>query len=174
MSIVSSVIYEDKTQADGTRDIVEVHTDHLGVDHLVFLFGRASDYDESVGMAAHVTGIEESLAWTEDNSAYGRIESGDGVLDVVNSPVHSTAKRIAKKLLYMLMRSKNDEDNLVRMVVLLEPLLAYLQANYNGSQLANFLDITVGQVSKMNDKRAALLLAAADVETAETYNEEVG
>lgn len=173
MGIVSSVIFDDHVQADGTRQIIEKHTDHVGVEYLIKLVERSLAYDAVAAMNARVASLNESLARGEDEAAYSRIVAGEDILTVVNSPVYSTAKRLAKKIIYFLMRSRNSDENLVRLIVLVEPLLAYLEANYNPSQLASFLDITLGQLTKMNNKRIALLAAAADVTTAETYNEEI-
>lgn len=60
MPIVSSVIAADDAQADGRRYIREVHTDHLGREHVVLYLAPAV-WDAEAVMAARVNGIETGL-----------------------------------------------------------------------------------------------------------------
>jgi len=181
MSIVTSVIYDDKTQANGLRDIIEIHTDHVDAEHFVYLFGMAADYDEAAGMAARVPGIEEGLAQSEDESAIIKIENGENSLTVALNPIHSTSKRIAKTLIYLMMCSKNDQLNLVRLIMLLEPLITYLENNYTAEQLAAFLNITIAQLASMKQKKNLILekitptvSVATLVERADAESVEIG
>lgn len=178
MSIESSVIYDDKVQADGRRHIIEIHTDHVGVQHFYFYVG-ANDTDATANMNVRVAVVEEGLDESEQEGAYSRIEGGETALDVANTPVHSTAKKITKKLIYALVAIKNDE-NLTQMVILLEPLLDYLETNYTALQLRNFLDLTNVQLTKMQDKKNAILEIPAVatsvkdlIAEAEGYSEEI-
>lgn len=60
MTISSSVISSDSAQADGRRYIREVHTDHLGREHVVLYLAPAS-WDAAAVMAARVAGLETGM-----------------------------------------------------------------------------------------------------------------
>lgn len=70
MSIVSSVIASDDVQIDGRRYIREVHTDHVGVEHVV-MFLAPADWNAQLAMTARVPTLETSLRDAEiaDNIA---------------------------------------------------------------------------------------------------------
>lgn len=60
MTISSSVISSDSAQADGRRYIREVHTDHLGREHVVIYLCPAG-FDAEAAMAARVAGLETGM-----------------------------------------------------------------------------------------------------------------
>lgn len=62
MSIVSTVV-EQYPQPGGDIDVVERHTDHLGVQYM--RVWRASGHNISAMAAAHATELEEKLAQQE-------------------------------------------------------------------------------------------------------------
>lgn len=75
MGIVSSVIVEDRVQADGRRQVRERHTDHLG--KVVDISYRAMPgADANAAMAARVNGLEANLAATELVEIVQRIRAG--------------------------------------------------------------------------------------------------
>jgi len=61
MSIVSSVIAEDRAQVDGRRSVRERHTDHLGAVEEVSYLAEAED-DAAAVMATRVTRLEQQAA----------------------------------------------------------------------------------------------------------------
>lgn len=76
-------------------------------------------------------------------------------VDVLNrsiNPKWTTTKRIVKRLIRKMMREQDP-----RLVIILEPVIQYLKANYNANQIANFLDITTAQVLRMNRRINAIL-----------------
>lgn len=161
MSIITSVINQNLLQADGSRHITEYHIDHVGKIHRKYYTWRTGMADINTFLANHATIIETRLGKLEDREALGRIlYIGENSLDVANNPIHSTSKRITKKIIYAMMLARNDnETDLVGMMVSLEPLLNYLNTNYTDGQLRGFLDITQVQLNKMRDKIKYILNA---------------
>jgi hypothetical protein len=64
MSIVNSVITFNQLQADGSRIVFEMHTDHLGAVHEL-RYTPAAGVDVSALLAQHATAIAEQLAADE-------------------------------------------------------------------------------------------------------------
>jgi hypothetical protein len=64
MSIVNSVLAFNQEQADGSRIVYEVHTDHLGGVHEL-RYTPGAGVDVTAMLAAHATRIEEQLAQEE-------------------------------------------------------------------------------------------------------------
>jgi len=67
MSVVSSIIVEDRVQRDGRRSIGELHTDHVGATYYFTYLALASD-DVQARMVARVADIEQGLSDSECNS----------------------------------------------------------------------------------------------------------
>jgi len=179
MSISSSVIYDDKTQADGTRQIIEKHTDHVGVVYTVFLSNKSQEYEAVDEMNARVPSIEASLADNEDSTAMTRVEDGENPLTIANNPIHSTSKRLAITMVYAMMRARSSKTNLVRIIILLAPLLVYLNNNFTDNQLTSYLNITQTQLTKMRTRISTILNAPTTatsvqdlVDECDTYYEE--
>lgn len=75
MSIVASILLEDRAQADGRRAITERHQDHLGLWHFVrYIAENAAD--ASAAMLARVTGLEERLKQAEIDRNVARALDG--------------------------------------------------------------------------------------------------
>jgi len=154
-SVVSSTKISDRPQADGRRYVRVrfIVADHDDAETEVFIGPRlvASDFDVDAWMAAHGGDVLEQMARQED-------EGGKDFNTVANpqtyalNPKWSTTKRIAKTLVYWMMEEKDP-----RIVIYLEPLLDYIKANYNATQIANFLDITTAKVLRMNARIDAIL-----------------
>lgn len=64
MSIVASVIVEDRAQIDGRRAVREHHTDHLGVIHAVSYLAEALA-DVQAALTARVATLTQALADAE-------------------------------------------------------------------------------------------------------------
>lgn len=73
-------------------------------------------------------------------------------LNLILNPKFSTNKKIAKMLIRWMLRERDP-----RIVLFLEPLIVYIQTNFNANQVANFLDITIAQVLKINRRVNAIL-----------------
>ena len=86
MSIVSSVIQSDRSQADGRRKIVEAHTDHVGGIHRRQYMAAIGD-NVQAGLTAAAAVIETTLASDEVNNNVGSIEEGSAVTTFVHSTV---------------------------------------------------------------------------------------
>lgn len=64
MSIINTVI-EQYPQANGTIDVVERHTDHLGVQYM--RLWKADGHDIEARASEHATELEQELAQAEIN-----------------------------------------------------------------------------------------------------------
>jgi len=150
MSIVSHTLLSESVS--GSRKYVTYQfTDHLSntvtVDKLVPL-----DHDTNAEMLSMYTGIENSQSNTEEKLIVDTIETNSDIVTSITSPKYSTAKNLAKKVIYYMMREKDP-----RIVLALEPLIIYLRANYTNAQLITFLDLTSEQATKMNTRINAIL-----------------
>lgn len=112
-----------------------------------------ADFDANAYGVTRSTQMLEEQAEQEDEGTINLVyEQGGNALTLTLNPKWSTSKRIAKKLIRWMMREKDP-----RIVIFLEPLIDYLQANYNATQMATWLDITVAQVLKVNSRVNAIL-----------------
>jgi len=150
VSIVSSEIVGNVLLADGRRQVTERHVDHVGAVHDVYYVAPVGA-DLGANLTARATALEASLADAEDNQALGLVGAEADVVALCLNPVHSTSKRLAKRLIYWLIRARRS-DNLPEILRLLLPLVDYLKANYNPSQLSSFLDLSLAQLSQMDTK----------------------
>jgi hypothetical protein len=172
-SIQSSEILSDRPQADGRRYvrvkfICEAH-DSSTED--VFVGPRlvASDFDVNAWIASHGDNILEQLAKREEEEAKNLNAVEDPLFYTLN-PKWSTTKRIAITLLSWMMQEKD-----VRIVLYLETLIAYIQANYNGSQIASLLDTNIATVQRLNRRVNAVLTDTGTVkDLLSTYDIEEG
>lgn len=75
MTIVSSVIALDQRQHDGRRQIVELHTDHVGAAHRVEFLAPA-DWDAEGYLPTRAARIEAQLAEAELEANLAEVEGG--------------------------------------------------------------------------------------------------
>lgn len=75
MAIVSSVVARDQVQHDGRRQIVELHTDHVGVVRRVEFLAPA-DWDAEGYLATRAALIEAKLAEEEMAANLLEVEGG--------------------------------------------------------------------------------------------------
>lgn len=98
MSIVSSVIAEDRAQIDGRRSVRERHTDHLGlVEDVSYL--AVAQADVSAAMAARVQRLEQQAAEVEMARNIAFIMAGEYGL-VTTNYITVTDARAAIRALY--------------------------------------------------------------------------
>lgn len=76
MPIVSSIIVEDRAQADGRRHVRERHTDHVGGTHDAVYLAESGADAEAV-MAARVANIEAQLKTNEINANLAKALNGE-------------------------------------------------------------------------------------------------
>lgn len=76
MTITSSKIVEDSLQAHDQRYIREVHTDHLGREH-IYSYAGAGNVDADAIMAGRVVSINDSLVEQEIQEVVTKIENGE-------------------------------------------------------------------------------------------------
>lgn len=105
----------------------------------------------------------------EVGGAQSRVESGEDSLTVVNNPVHSTSKRLAKALLFWMMRERDPY-----IVLLLESLILDMRANLTAQQVANLLDLTLAQVTRLNTRIDQILNNKADLLAFRDNSEDFG
>jgi len=110
-----------------------------------------NSWDTDADKAAIAATMLESHASDEDN-AQENPDFSVNSLTLVQNPKWSTSKRIAKKLIRLMMRKRDP-----RLVIWLEPLIVYLRTNYTTPQLSAFLNLTTDQLIKMNRSVNAIL-----------------
>lgn len=144
MTITSSQIIEDSPQTDGRRWITEEHTDHLGGKHRINYMAEG-DADANAIMSIRVAGIEESLADNEETVAIE--QAYNGVDPIMFSPEFTTVKKFFKRLIRDAMKNKD-----VRIVLVLKPLIDFLEATYTAQQIANYLDVSLSVLSRIKTR----------------------
>jgi len=173
-TIISSEVVSDRPQSDGRRYVkykfVVQDNDGSLTDHFHGSKLVAEDFDTAADIVLQGNNLLTELTNTEET----RLDSPDldtVALQIVLNPKFSSSKKLARKLILFMMREKDP-----RVVIWLEPLIVYLRENYNANQIANFLNIPVDKVLKMNRRINAILsdvgsvkdqLTAFDVEEEE-------
>jgi len=167
MPVVSQAVHS--LSPSGERVYVTYRfTDHVGGTHDVNRYvSNTTDHDAA--MTALVSAIDIRMIENEVSSAESRVESGEDSLDIVNNPIHSTTKRLAKRLIFWMMRTR---DPLV--VILLEPLILDIRATLTVPQIETFLDLTNAQVIKMNNRINNILDNKADFLAFDANTDEFG
>lgn len=171
MPIVSSeTIADAHTQADGRRYITHYFTDHLGVTHKLgpkkdnaLGDAAAREIVYTAERAAIIPNIELKLDESEQQNAISRVENGEDALVVANNFKHSTQKKIAKKLIYWMMRERDPQ-----IVIWLEPLITYINTSLTDTQIKSFLDITQVQLNKIREKAKQILNDPNPCQSAQT------
>lgn len=153
--ITASEVFRNRLLADGRRRIRYKYTveDNQSVseDYFQGPFHRPGDWDVDGNLAGYGTYLLERLKNAEDENVADPELKGNS-LTIAQNPRWSTEKRISKKLIRWMMMERDP-----RIVIWLEPLINYLDANYTPTQLANWLDITIPQLQKMDTKTKAIL-----------------
>ena len=159
IKLVNIVI--NREQENGKKKVVyEITlTDDLGDDHLFTVGPKFISDDPGEDALVEADRLLATQSEDEAQAAEGAIEDGDG-LERVLATKWNASKKIAKRLILFMMRERDP-----RLVVLLEPLIQYLRDNYTATQLANWLDITVPQVLRMNRRINAILSDTGNVKT---------
>lgn len=164
--IVASEVFRNRLLADGRRRISYKYTLELNdlstEDRITPKFHRPGDWDVDGNLAHYADHMLASMQDGEDEESCDPGLTGNS-LTITQNPRYSTQKRIAKKLIRWMMRERDP-----RIVIWLEPLITYLAANYTNQQLANFLDLTIPQLSKMDDRIKCILNPPATAKSAHT------
>jgi hypothetical protein len=156
MPVVSNEI-ANLSQSGSRVYVTYRFTDHVAGTHDVNRY-VPDDTDHDQAMLDLIPSVNSRMIDDEVNQVQGRVESGEDPVVVVNNPVHSTTKRLSKKLIFWMMRERDPY-----IVILLEPLIIDIRANFTASQIANFLDITIAQVTRLNARIDQILDNKADL-----------
>lgn len=110
--------------------------------------------DENFDAAAFaVTLGERKLAgFIEQEASNVEAALESDALSAVTAAKWAEPKDVARALILHMIRERDP-----RIVVALEPLIQYLQANYTVTQMANWLGLTVAQILKINRRVNAIL-----------------
>ncbi len=146
---MQSIIIGDIQQANGARHITESHTDDIGVVHTVSYFAPA-DADINALMSARALLIASNLISSDKSNAIERLLNGENPLDMTFN--YCTNKQAAEVLIRFGMESREPY-----ILLLLKPLIEYLKATYTVAQIANYLDITTTQLSRVWTRYNAIL-----------------
>ena len=146
--IVSQQIIEDSPQGANRRRIQYAFTDHLGVVHKQGYFMADDAFDANADILLRVARIEQGLDEQECNSF-----AGDPMTATFQ---HTNRRKVLRRLLIEAMRDENP-----KLLLALEPAIAWIRANYSGAQVANYLNITIPQAVKLSNRFDALVAIAS-------------
>lgn len=154
-SIQSATKISDRPQAGGRR-YVRYHFVCEGHDAStkdIYIGPKlvSADFDTDADITALGPIILARLAKAEE-SGITELNNVINPLTYALNPVWSSTKEIGKTAIYWMMRERDP-----RIVIYLEPLIEYIRTNYNSTQIANLLDLTVAQVLRMNRRINAIL-----------------
>jgi len=158
MAVTLSEKIEDSTQADGSRHIAFRFVFHNGFEVVKRMFAH-SGWNDSIGLSNMIPIVEQEIIDNEDRNLIIKSESGE-IDPVTAQPEHPEtdtaairARRFHRKLIRYAMRHR--EIKAVRWM--LYPIWYELKFNlsYNISQISNYLDITIAQANKINDRMQA-------------------
>lgn len=166
MSIISHTV-TTSPQSATRMNAYYAFTDHVGGVHRVRKL-VSNTFDTEADALAMYDRVAEGLVSAEEQAILAMVENGEDIQSTILNPVHSTAKEMAKKAIYYMMRERNPY-----IVIALEPLINYLRANYTGAQLITFLDITSEQATKMNTRINAILDNKSAFTTFDSNAEEI-
>ncbi len=165
---ITAVILDDRTQLGGSkRNALIEYTDSHDGSVLRLLHRVSTAVDLQTWADGRATKLDLNRRHQEEQNAIARVTQGEDALGVVQSFSRSTEKRLAKTLLFWMMRERDP-----KIVLLLEPLILYLRANFNAAQLRNFLDLTNAQLTKLNTKVNYVLDNKAAFEGVEAETDE--
>lgn len=160
MTITSSQIVEDSSQADGRRFLTMKFTFHTGeVVQLCRKVGSA--YDEQVGLTLEAAKQENQIIDREDSNLYSKILTGqetEVVEAVIAHPETISLADRRKRFHRKLVRWAMQEQDIKGVRRLLYALWYYLKytASYTPQQIANYFDVTLAQLKKFDDRMTAL------------------
>jgi len=161
-----STIIEDNLQADGRRRVTEQHIDAISRKHCVSYMAEALTDVQAI-MTARAPILEQTLIDNDTESSISRLEAGENPLTMEFD--YCTAKQAARKMLLHAMRNKEP-----RLLLLLKSLVEYLKQTYTAVQIANYLDITVEQLTRIWARYNAIIdqetFLLADTGLAEDIN----
>ena len=145
MSIAISEVTSNRPYGhNGQRKVGVSHTDHLGVVHkrlpVIISSNFVDEAEKQTYLSNAATAYENNL---DNNEQTDSVNSVD-IVDYILFPKHSTAKKIAKYLVRLIIREKD-----VVLVIKLKPFILYLNANFSDIQLINLLDITQTQLNRL-------------------------
>lgn len=161
-SVISSQLISDRPQSDGRRYIRALFVlEDNQTNQLDFYIGSRlvpSGFNFATWAANNEEQIIAILSGQEEDALLNLEEINDP-LSYIQNPKWSTTKVLAKKVIYWMMREKDP-----RIVIWLKDFINYLKANYNAAEMADFLDINIATIQKMNNRINAIL---QDVDTVE-------
>jgi len=160
-----SKIAEDSEQADGRRWITEEHIDHLGKVYKINYLAM-SDTDIVIILNNRVSVIEQWLIDNESKQAIDRVISGEDSLTMIFD--YCTKKQATRKMILYVMAEKD-----IKVFLLLKPLIEYLKVTYTNIQLANWLNITVDQVTRIWNRYNAIIAIESILNIDDSLVEEI-
>lgn len=154
-TVISSQKIGDRPQKNGSRYVrykfVCEANDSSTQDVFIGPKLVPSDFDTDADIAALEPVILSRLA-KEEGDTLEDINFIEDPLPLILSPKWGSTKYLASRILRWMMREKDP-----RIVIYLEPLIEYIQTNYNATQIANLLDMTTEQVIRLNNRVKAVL-----------------
>ena len=176
MTIVDSQILEDIKQAHDQRYVWEKHTDHLDGEYFYF-YAVGLGVDVNALMTSRVPAVEQAIVDDEIEELRGLVENG-AIAAMDANPVHPETDTLAirKRTFFrrLLKYIANNRDlKLARLIFY--PVWYYLkfESTYTTQQIADYLNITLTQLQKINDRFQAIHDNLAFIDADDGYLGEV-
>lgn len=139
MTVVSSAVSRDVKRRDGRRDIVERHTDHLGIAHTVRYMAEP-DQDTAPLLAQHAIQIARSLRDNELEQARDSLEDGADPSSITVE--HTTRNQMRRFLVRHFLRSQ--ARSAIKVIRLID--------NLTDRELRNLLNIGQARVGAIRSR----------------------
>ena len=159
MSITSTEILEDSTQADNSRHIGVKFIFHNGQE-IIRRFWANQAFNIVDDVNAMKPDIESYMEQEEDSELMAQIEKGN-IEPMDAAPVHpetdtaaNRKKRFVRKLVRLMMQNR-DMKFVRKMFYPIWYLLKY-DSGYNANQIANYFNTTVGKLNVINNRFQAI------------------
>lgn len=169
MTIIKSEVTENNIQADNTRYVSFRYTSDTG-DIITFnSMSKPKDYDVKKGLVEYVT---------KANALFAEKEKGDLILSIEKgvSPIEINPKQTDKKTIHrQLLKSVLNESDIKTARKLFYPVWHWLtfENKYEIEQIAEYLDISLIMLQRVNKRFQALHNNLVFVDTDDDYLGEV-
>lgn len=176
MSIIQSKITENTLQSDSNRYISYEYTFQNG-DIIKFnSMQKPNNYDVEAGLIEYTVKAETQIIEREDSELMTQIESGISPLDI--EPAHPDTETVGNKkrrFRRKLLRWIASEGDLKMIRKVFYPIWYWLkfESGYTAQQIADYLDISLPVLQKINSRFQALHDNLAFVDADDNYLGEV-
>lgn len=177
MAIILQEITENAPQQGNYRYISYHYVFHNGDEIWFYSISKPKDYDVDAGLVEYAIFAGEQVIEQNENELQKQIEVGDLAL-VDAEPAHpdtETSFNRKRRFRRKLLRHIADEGDLKVIRKIFYPVWYWLkfESGYTAQQIANYLDISISILQKINNRFQALHDNLAFVDADDSYLGEV-